>query len=259
MTLVYNHHTCTQAAGGIGGRLVEHFYNLGCRVVCVDNDRESLDALKNKLLGNINSVFVNPERFRFFYVDVSCAADVSSMVAEIKREWHCVDILINNAGIMNHGKLLLELSNDEIMNIFNVNILAQMRLCKELLPSMIENKRGHIVNVASSCGLMGAYKLTDYCATKFAVVGFSEALRVELKTICDAHKLTVTTVCPFHVKTKMFDGVEFTRLKWLNLSMEIEYVVKHIVDGILMNKELILIPSLFTHLLIIIRRFVQSF
>jgi all-trans-retinol dehydrogenase (NAD+) len=82
---------------------------------------------------------------------------------------------------MNQGKLFLELEEQDVRKIFDVNTLAHFWTCKEFLGDMIKHNSGHIVNVASVCGLMGTYKLTDYCATKFAAVGFSESLRVELK------------------------------------------------------------------------------
>lgn len=119
---------------------------------------------------------------------------------------------------------------------------------------MIELNKGHIVNISSVCGLMGAYKLTDYCSSKFAVVGFTESLRVELKTVNPDNQIVVSTVCPFHVKTKLFNGIEFSHLKWLKLSMEPEYVAQKIVDGILLKKELIFIPSFSTSVFVAIRK-----
>ena len=58
---------------------------------------------------------------------------------------------------------------------FNVNVLSQFWLCREFLPDMIRTNKGHIVNVSSVCGMVGGYKLTDYCSSKFAVTGFTES------------------------------------------------------------------------------------
>ncbi len=87
-------------------------------------------------------------------------------------------------------------------------------------------------------------KLTDYCASKFAVMGFTESLRMELKISNPKNKIVVTAVCPFHVKTKLFNGVDINRLKWLGLTMEPEYAAEVIVDGVLANKNLIIIPRI---------------
>lgn len=203
--------------------------------------------LKDELL----NVYANTEhnnntilpRAHFYCVDITNPDEVKNLGNRIRTDVGNVDILVNNAGIMNKGKLLVELENQEILNVFNVNVLSHFWLCKEFLPSMINKNKGHIVNVSSVCGLMGGYKLTDYCSTKFAVYGFTESLRVELKVTNPNNKIQVSVVCPFHVKTKLFNGVEFSRLKWLTLSMEPEYVAEKIVDGILKNRELIYIPS----------------
>ncbi len=112
---------------------------------------------------------------------------------------------------------------------------------------MINENNGHIVNVSSVCGLNGGYRLTDYCASKFAVMGFTESLRVELKESNPRNKILVTVVCPFHIKTKMFEGADVKYLKWSNLSMEAEFAASAIVDGILENRELIFIPRAFVY------------
>ena len=112
---------------------------------------------------------------------------------------------------------------------------------------MINENKGHIVNVSSVCGLNGGYRLTDYCASKFAVMGFTESLRVELKVSNPRNKIVVTAVCPFHVKTKMFEGADVMHLKWSNLSMEPEYAANAIVEGVLENRELIFIPRGFVY------------
>lgn len=113
---------------------------------------------------------------------------------------------------------------------------------------MLDTNKGHIVNVSSVCGLAGGYKLTDYCASKFAVLGFTESLRCELKLANpNCNGVVVSAVCPFHVKTKLFEGADVKHLKWLGLSMEVEYVTDTIVDGVLRNKELIFIPKGIVH------------
>jgi all-trans-retinol dehydrogenase (NAD+) len=158
---------------------------------------------------------------------------------------------------MNHGKCLLELEEKDVRNIFDVNILSHFWLCKEFLEGMLKNG-GHIVNVSSACGQMGSYKLTDYCSTKFAVVGFTESLRIEIKTKYPNANVKCSIVCPFLVRTKLFNGVEFRRLKWLNLNMDVDYVGEKIFQGILMQKELIYIPSMASHMFFAMRQLVTT-
>ena len=123
-----------------------------------------------------------------------------------------------------------------------MNTLAQFWLVREFLPDMLAKNHGHIVNVSSVCGLQGGYKLTDYCSSKFAVAGFTESLRVELGVLNPANRIGVTLVCPFHVQTKLFDGVEFSRMRWIRLSFTPDEVADAIVNGLLTNKSLVLIP-----------------
>ena len=228
-------------AGGIGKSLTKNFLKLGCTVVCVDLNQEELDKLEDELNSKVKLKPLHKHVF-FYNFDISDVDQVKENCKRIREEVGDVNILINNAAIMNKAKLLLELNEKEIKNIFNVNILSQFWLCKEFLPKMIETNKGHIVNVSSSLGFFGAYKLTDYCATKFAVVGFSESLRVELKSMNSNNRIVVSTVCPFHVKTKLFNGFELECFKWMNLSNSVDVVSDQITKGVLANKNLIGCP-----------------
>ncbi|NJN63763.1 MAG: SDR family NAD(P)-dependent oxidoreductase, partial [Acidobacteria bacterium] len=107
------------------------------------------------------------------------------------------------------------------------------------VPSMIERKQGHVVTIASSAGLVGVAKLADYCASKWAAVGFDESLRVEFKKYRPALKTTV--VCPFFINTGMFDGVK-TRIPLLLPILEEAYVVKRIVRAIERDTPRLVLP-----------------
>ena len=103
-------------------------------------------------------------------------------------------------------------------------------------------------------GFFGAYRLTDYCSTKFAVVGLSESLRVELKSLNPDNKIIISTVCPFHVKTKLFNGFEMESFKWMKVSNPPDLVTDNIVAGILLNKHLISCPNYVFYLLASIKK-----
>ena len=182
---------------------------LDCQVICVDINENQLKLLESDL----QTRFLN-SKAHFYQADISCVTEVKKLASRVKLEVGKVDILVNNAGIMKKAKLFLDLNEDDILHIFNVNILSQMWLCKEFLPDMCKDNKGHIVNISSSLGMFGAFKVVDYCATKFAVAGFSEALRLELKVSNPDNKVKVSLVCPFHVKTSLFNGFEISRLKW---------------------------------------------
>lgn len=101
--------------------------------------------------------------------------------------------------------------------------------------------------------MQGGYKLTDYCASKFAVNGFTESLRVELGILNPKNQIKVSLVCPFHVKTKLFNGADVNHFKWLNLSLEPEFVADEIVSGVLLNKDLIFVPKVPNHIFALIK------
>lgn len=248
----------TGAAGGLGRELTKNFLKLGCVVVCIDLNDEILKNLETELTATFSR---EPESFRtrmyFYKLDISKLNDIKSVCAQIKKEVGKVDILVNNAGIMNGSKSLLSLNDDEISQIFNVNVFSQIWLCREFLPEMISSRKGHIVNVSSICGMAGGYKLSDYCTSKFAVNGFSESLRVELGVMSPKNQIKVTLVCPFRIKTKMFNGADINHLQWLQLNLEPARVADEIVNGVLLNKDLILIPKI-NYLFTIIKSLVPT-
>jgi len=139
-----------------------------------------------------------------------------------------VDILVNNAGVVS-GKPLLELSDEQIERTFRVNALALFWVTRAFLPSMIGRGAGHVVTVASAAGLVGTPRQTDYAASKHAAVGFTEALRFELKRSAPGVKTTV--VCPFYADTGMFAGVK-TRFPRLLPILKTDDVVEAIVRAI---------------------------
>jgi short-subunit dehydrogenase len=220
---------------------------LGCKVILIDKNEQELHQVAKFLKNHY------PESFIYsFKLDLTSIEDIQRVSNAIKSKIGDVSIIFNNAGIAN-GKLLVDLNENEIRNVFNVNILAQFLVCKQFLPKMIELNHGHIINISSACGLMGAYKLTDYSATKFAINGFTESLRIELQTLNSNNKIKTSLVCPFHVQTKLFNGVEFKYLKWLGLSMTPEYVVDCIIHGMLLDKEIIYIPRFILILMTILK------
>ena len=105
---------------------------------------------------------------------------------------------------------------------------------------MLKRRKGHIVTIASSAGLVGVSKLTDYCSSKWAAVGFDESLRMELRQTCPEVK---TTVCPFFIDTGMFDGVK-DRFEMLLPILKEESMAKDIVEGVEAGKTRIVSPDL---------------
>ncbi len=104
-------------------------------------------------------------------MDVSSWESVQKGVEAAVEKFGPVDILINNAGIVN-GKTLIETSPEQVKKIVEINTISHMYLVKMVLPSMLQRNTGHIVTIASMAGVMGVPGMNDYCASKFGAVGF---------------------------------------------------------------------------------------
>jgi 3-oxoacyl-[acyl-carrier protein] reductase len=140
-----------------------------------------------------------------FAVNISAAAaDVSDLdavthaVEHIKADLGAVDILINNAGTAQFGGFL-ELSPEEWENIIRVNLMGVYNVTRAVLPDMIERKSGDIMNVASTAGQKGAPVTSAYSASKFAVLGLTESLMLEVRK----HNIRVTALTPSTVVTDL--------------------------------------------------------
>ncbi|KAL5014409.1 hypothetical protein ScPMuIL_008679 [Solemya velum] len=171
--------------------------------------------------------------------DVSCAEDICVKAEEVSNRVGSVSILVNNAGVV-FGKQLLDTSDSDILQTFRVNTLAHLYTIKQFLPSMIENRRGHLVSINSILGMVGLRGATDYCSSKFASSGISASLCQELEDYPDIH---VTSVHPYQVNNDMFSGVTI-RFPWLFPILTEEYVAQKTVNAVLVNKKQILLPRI---------------
>ncbi|WP_066900104.1 SDR family NAD(P)-dependent oxidoreductase [Mycolicibacterium houstonense] len=131
------------------------------------------------------------------HVDVSDADSMSSFADAAFEHFGQVDLLVNNAGVGLVGGFL-DTNVKDWQWLINVNLMGVVHGCNSFLPRMIRSGRGgHVVNLSSAAGLLANPQLTAYSATKFAVLGLSEALRMELKP----HRIGVTAVCPGIINT----------------------------------------------------------
>jgi all-trans-retinol dehydrogenase (NAD+) len=194
----------TGAASGIGRLMAGKIAARGSRLILWDLDTRGLDGLRAELAAKGAAV-------QAYGCDLAQRDAIQATAARVLQDCGPVDVLINNAGIVN-GKSLLDSSDDEIERTFRVNTLALFTTTRAFLPGMLERGAGHVVNIASAAGLAGVPRLADYSASKFAVVGFDESLRLELRRQRSA--VVTTIVCPFYIDTGMFRGARtrFPRL-----------------------------------------------
>ncbi len=132
-------------------------------------------------------------------VDVTQAAQLEAMVETVMRQLGPIDILCNNAGVIDTG-LVVETTEAQWDAIMDVNVKGVFLGCKAVVPSMVERRQGRIINTASIAGKRGTARLGAYCASKFAVVGFTQSLAHEMAP----YNVTVNAVCPGILGTAMW-------------------------------------------------------
>ena len=129
-----------------------------------------------------------------------------SMFEKMKNELGTIDILINNAGLQQDAPFD-ELTLDQWNRVINLDLNAVFYCCKAVVPTMIDQNYGRIVNIASIAGLTGTFGYTPYSGSKYALVGLTESLRYELKP----RGVTVQLVCPGEFDTPMVHGAQDSR------------------------------------------------
>lgn len=224
----------TGAASGIGRLLTLKTAALGARVVLWDIDSARLTGVVEEV-GKLN--LAAP---RSYVCDVSNREAVYATARQVLEDAGPIDILVNNAGVIS-GQSLLECSDEQIERTLGVNTMALFWTCRAFLPGMIRSGKGHVVTVASAAGLLGVARLVDYCASKFAAVGFDEALRMEFRQL--APQLKTTVVCPYLIDTGFVDGV-VVRFPWLVPILKPEAVAQRIVQAIARNRRRVMMPWL---------------
>ena len=138
--------------------------------------------------------------------DVTDARRIEAAVADIIKWEGRIDILINNAGIITGNKTFDQVDIAEIDRTMLINAVAPMYVAREILPDMLRRRQGHICNITSAGGMLGNPRMAVYGASKWAAIGWSESVRIELQE--QKSKVRVTTVAPYYINTGMFDGVK---------------------------------------------------
>lgn len=169
-----------------------------------------------------------------YEVDVSNPAKVFEVAAQVKEAHGIVDILINNAGIV-VGKYFHEHSVLEIDRTMKINASAPMHITAQFLKDMIDQDFGHICNISSSAGFTSNPRMSVYAASKWALLGWSDSLRLEMQQL--GKNVKVTTVTPYYINTGMFAGVK-SKVPILNP----DKVAKKIIQGIENNSIIVSMP-----------------
>lgn len=179
-------------------------------------------------------------------VDVADLNDIIRASEALKEQIGTLDILFNNAGIV-VGKSFDKHSHRDISKTIDINVSGAMHVCLEFLPGMIDQNEGHIINIASAAGLIPNPNMSVYAASKWAVIGWSESLRLEQEENNTGVK--ITTVMPSYINTGMFDGVKSPVLTPI---MEPEFIVDKIMQAV-KNDEIVLMEPFMTKTIPLLR------
>lgn len=221
----------TGAASGIGHLLALRIAAKGGRLILWDVDEAHLAGVAAEIAaagGQASVVACN----------LAEREAIAAAAARTLQDHGAVDILINNAGIVD-GKRLLEATDAEIERTFAVNTLAPFRTVRAFLPGMLAQGAGHIVTIASAAGIAAVPRLADYSASKAAAIAFDESLRLEFAH--DGVPVKTTVVCPFYIATGMFAGVR-TRFPLLLPILRPEAVAARIVRAIEHDEARLILP-----------------
>jgi len=181
-----------------------------------------------------------------YQVNVADTDQVQQTAEKVMAQVGLPDILINNAGIV-VGKTFAEHTSSDIKRTLEVNTLGPMAVTHAFLPAMIKRGSGHVVNIASAAGLLPNPRMSVYAASKWAVLGWSESLRLELEAL--GKNLHVLTVTPSYIDTGMFAGVKAPLLTPI---LSPDTIADAILEAVRKNKTILRKPAV-VHLLPLLR------
>lgn len=219
----------TGASGGLAQEMVKFLPE--DQLILLGRNKEKMSEL-----------YGNHPQAELIEIDITDDLALESLVTDLYLRYGKIDVLINNAG---YGifEEFDQISDQDIHQMFEVNTFALMNLSRRLAARMKESRKGHIINIVSMAGLIATGKSSLYSATKFAAIGFSNALRLELMP----YGVYVTTVNPGPIRTGFFDQADpdGTYLKSVDrFLLEPDAVAKKIVKIIGRNKRELNLPIL---------------
>ncbi|WP_338540559.1 SDR family NAD(P)-dependent oxidoreductase [Paenibacillus tundrae] len=222
----------TGASSGIGALCAQMLIEEGAIPILAARSRDKLEEIGASLNG----------QHELLTLDVTNDEQVQAAISNMLEKYGRIDILLNNAG---YGKFaaMTEMTVQEFDEMMDVNYMGIVRCTKAVLPHMLKRGTGQIVNVASMAGKIGTAKSASYTATKHAVLGFSNALRQELRKT----GVKVTTINPGPIDTPFFhradpSGNYVNNVRWMMLKPE--DVARHMVQAMKKRKEEVNLPRM---------------
>ena len=188
----------TGATSGIGEACAEIFAKNGYDLIITGRRKDRLTVLAKSIEKKykVKTLALN--------FDVRKLSEVEKQISSLPTEWKKIDILINNAGLASGLGTIQEGNIDDWETMIDTNIKGLLYITRQIAPLMVQNKKGHIINIASIAGKQAYPKGNVYCATKFAVDALSQSMRLDMIE----HGIRVTNIAPGMVETE-FSLVRF--------------------------------------------------
>jgi short-subunit dehydrogenase len=203
MNLAGKHVLITGAGHGLGWAMALEFARAGANVIVTDREPARVATVVQEL---------GPPAIGF-PLDLTVPNQVLAVREQVHAAGGPIDVLVNNAGIVAGGPFL-EVSLDRHLASVAVNLSGVLAVTHAFLPDLLERPDGRVVNIASASAVVALPLAACYAATKWAVLGFSESLREELRLAGHRH-VRVSAICPSYISTGLFEGAKpprFTRL-----------------------------------------------
>lgn len=189
----------TGSTRGIGKETTLLLLKKGLNVIISSRSQDSVDNVIEEILDKFPS---KKENILGLKCDVSKHSEVKTLVDVSVKRFGRIDVLVNNAGIV-YFKSIMDTTEEEWDKTIDTNLKGVFLFTKEVLPYMIENKSGVIINVSSGAGKYGFPNLSAYCASKFGVIGLTESVAKEVTD----YNVKIMAICPGGVDTKMIKDI----------------------------------------------------
>ncbi|MEK6570772.1 MAG: SDR family NAD(P)-dependent oxidoreductase [Bacteroidota bacterium] len=179
----------TGAGRGIGRAIALGFAKEHARLVLASRSRSELERLRDEVKqGGVEAIAIP--------TDVTAEDQVKNLIESAHRSYGRIDVLVNNAGIGIYSKVV-EMKTEDFRGMFDLNVTGVFFCTRAVLPFMMKQNDGVIVNIASLAGRNAFIGGAGYCATKWALIGFARSLMLEVRE----HNIRVITICPGSVDT----------------------------------------------------------
>ena len=187
----------TGGGRGIGKETAILLSKKGLNVIICSRTQKEIDSAVKEIKSLGNGQIIGRK------CDVRVYSEVNTLVKQALDMYGRIDVLINNAGIT-YVKKLIDTTEEQWDQTLDINLKGAFLFCKTIVPHMIENNCGVIINVSSGAGKVGFEDISAYCASKFGMIGLTESLALEVAN----HNIRVMTICPGEVATKMQEDVD---------------------------------------------------